>query len=136
MKLLIDTNVVLDLLQRRDPWADEAARLFAAIESGRATAYVAAHTITTVHYILERSADRKVAAIGVSDLLRLVDVVPVERADLLQALALGFPDFEDGVQAICALKADVDFVVTRDPTGFDTVSVAAVPPGIVLAQLR
>jgi predicted nucleic acid-binding protein len=135
VKLLIDTNVVLDLLLKREPWAGEAARLFAAVESGRAVGYVAAHTVTTVHYLLGRSRDRTVASMGVSDLLRIVDVVPVERADLLQALALGFDDFEDGVQAICALKVEVDAVVTRDSSGFDAVSLAAAPPGVILAQL-
>lgn len=135
MKLLVDANVVLDLLLARAPWADEAAALFSAIERGQAQGYVAAHTVTTVHYILERAKDRTAASMGVSDLLRLVDVVPVERADLLQALALDFRDYEDGVQAICALKTEVDAVVTRDPAGFEQVALAAVRPGAMLAQL-
>ena len=78
MKLLIDTNVVLDLLLAREPWAGEAGRLFEAMEEGRATGYVASHTVTTVHYIVEKAAGRTAAAMGVSDLLRIVEVGPAE----------------------------------------------------------
>lgn len=135
MKLLIDINIVLDVLLDRAPWAEEAARLLVAIERGRASGFVAAHTITTAHYVVARAQDRKAAATAVVDLLRILEVVPVEGADFQQAMVLGFNDFEDAVQAACALKIGADAVVTRNGKDFRGLTIPVRPPGAVLAML-
>jgi len=54
VKLFIDTNVVLDVLAQREPWFDDSARLLAHIEQGSASGHIAAHTLTTLHYLLAK----------------------------------------------------------------------------------
>lgn len=135
MKLLVDVNVLLDLLLEREPWAAEAARLLAAIERGRASAHVAGHTITTAYYIIAKVRGRQIAAAAVSDLLRLLEVIPVEKADLHEALALGLADLEDAVQAACARKIAADVLVTRSERDFQGIALPVQPPGAVLAML-
>lgn len=135
MKLLVDINIVLDVLLQREPWANEAAKLLTALEQGKATGYVAGHTVTTAYYVIEHVRGRSPAATGVADLLRIFEVVPVDKADLQHALALGFTDYEDAVQAVCALKAAADHIVTRDEEDFKGFTIPAALPGAILAQL-
>lgn len=95
-KLLIDTNVVLDVVLDREPWVEDATVLLDAIASGRAEGHIAGHTVTTVYYIVERARSRSVAATAVNDLLQLLNVVPLGRADFQRALGFGLRDYEDG----------------------------------------
>lgn len=132
MKLLLDTNVVLDVILARPPWAQEAAPLLSAVEEGRAEGYVAAHTITTIHYIVAREKGRRLAATAVTDLLRIVHVVPLGDADFQQALVLRLGDFEDAVQAAAALKIGADYLITRNPQDFEGIPVPIRSAGEVL----
>lgn len=118
MKVLIDVNVVLDVLLAREPWAGDSARLLDAAERKAITGYVAGHTITTAYYIVARAAGAKKAATAVTDLLRLVRIVPIEAADFAQALVFGMTDFEDAIQAAAAAKVGADFVATRNERDF------------------
>lgn len=135
MKLLLDINVVLDVVLARSPWAGEAALLLSAVEAGRAEGHVAGHTIPTIHYLVARARDRRLAATAVTDLLRIVHVVPLGDADFQQALVLGLDDFEDAVQAAAALRIGADFLVTRDEKDFQGIPVPVRSAGEVLALL-
>ena len=89
LALLLDTNIVLDVILERDPWADDAASLFDEIARGRARGFIAAHAITTIHDIVERAKHRKTASTVVSDVLSLLSVVPLDGNDFARALTLG-----------------------------------------------
>ncbi len=136
MKLLVDVNVLLDHTLEREPWVEAATDLLAEIELDTAAGYVAAHTLTTAFYVIARAKGSLVAAAAVSGFLRLLDVMPVDRADLNQALALGYRDFEDAVQAVCALKLGADYIVTRDAKGFPGLPIPIRTPGDIVAMLR
>ena len=135
MTLLVDINVLLDVLLQREPWADSAAQLLTRIERGEASGFVAGHTLTTVHYIVSRARDRQSAAAAITDLLRFLEVVEVEKADFNQALVLPIDDFEDAVQGAAALKIGADYVVSRDEAGFRALSIPSVNPGEILSLL-
>lgn len=135
MKLLLDINVVLDVVLARPPWLGEAALLLSAVAEGRAEGHVAGHTITTVHYIVAKEKDRQTAATAVTDLLRIVRVVPLGDRDFHQALVLGLADFEDAVQAAAALSIGADCVVTRNTEDFKGIPVPVRTAGEVLALL-
>ena len=135
MKLLLDINILLDVLLQRNPWAESAAHLLTRIERGEANGFVAGHTLTTVHYVVFRARDRQSAAAAVTDLLRFLEVVPIEKVDFNQALVLPIDDFEDAVQAAAALKIGVDYVVTRDEKGFRALSIPSVNSGEILSLL-
>ena len=136
MKLLLDINVVLDLFLERQPWVADAALLLSAIERGEAEGYVAGHTITTVYYVVAEARDRRVAAVAVTGLLRILQVVPVDAADFQQALVLGPSDFEDAAQVAAALKAGASYVVTRDDRNFRSGPLPPRSPGEILALLH
>ncbi len=135
MRLLLDINVVLDVPLRRTPWVAEAAALLTAIEEGRAEGYVAAHTVTTFHYVVAKAAGRAEGVRATADLLRLVRVVPAEDADFRDALALNLPDFEDAVQAVAAAKIGADYLVSRNAEDFRGAAVPVRSAGEVLGLL-
>ena len=81
LKLLMDTNVLLDVVLERKPWVEDATALLDAVAKHRAEGCVAGHVITTVYYVVEHERNRAVAATAVSDLLQLLTVVPLGNAD-------------------------------------------------------
>ena len=133
LSVLVDTNVVLDLILDRAPWADDASRLLDAIGNERLRGFIAGHAVTTVHYIVERERDRTRAATAVSDLLALLDVVSLESSDFQRALSLGLRDYEDAVQAAACLKVGATFLVTRNARDFKGTPVEVRSPAEVLA---
>ena len=135
MKVLIDVNVILDVLLAREPWAADSARLLDAAERRKIVGYAAAHSIRTAYYIVARSAGARKAATAVTDLLRILQIVPIEASDFAQALVLGMADFEDAVQAAAAAKIGADYVATRNAKDFKRSPVKARSPSELLALL-
>jgi predicted nucleic acid-binding protein len=133
--LLLDTNVLLDVILDRAPWADDATALLDNIARHRARGYVAGHAVATVYYLVARAKGDRAATTAVSDLLEILDVVPLERADFQRALALGLKDYEDAVQAAASLKIGARFLVTRNERDFKGAPVVPRTPGEVLALL-
>lgn len=133
--LLVDTNVLLDLVLARTPWADDAALLLDAIARGAARGYVAGHAVTTLHYVVERERGRAAAVTAVSDVLQILGVVALGSADFQRALALGLEDYEDGVQVAACLQVGAKFLVTRNERDFSGAPVTPRSPREVLALL-
>jgi predicted nucleic acid-binding protein len=92
--------------------------------------------VTTLFYLLQRDLGSGPAARAIGDLLRVVGVAPVGEDRLLHALALGWNDFEDAVQAACAAKAGVDYLITRNEGDFKRASVRVMSPTQLLALVR
>jgi len=136
VKLLVDTNIVLDVVLKRGEWAMEGAELLAAIEEGKAQGHLAGHSVTTVYYVVSRMRDEGTARQAVSDLLDILEVVAPGDAILRRVLTLPMAVYEDAVQAACALKIGADYIVTRNAKDFAEVDVSSEPAGAVLAQLR
>jgi predicted nucleic acid-binding protein len=135
-RALLDLNVVLDVLFARAPHVKEASPVFAKVESGEIEGYVAAHTITTLHYLAAKRQGRTKCRQLLLDVLKLFDVVPVDEDRLRRALEMNWKDFEDAVQAACAEAVAADYLVTRDRKGFRAATVAVVTPGELLALLQ
>ena len=128
MRLVLDTNVVLDVLAHREPFCADAVRVLSIVETGAAEGFVAAHTVSTLFYLLNRGIGSRRARSGLLDLLRIVDVVAVDHDRILQALAMDWEDFEDALQAACAVKADADYLLTRGQRGFVGADVTVLSP--------
>lgn len=118
LKLLIDTNVILDVVLKRGQRGIDGGLLLSAVQRQRAGGYVAAHSITTVHYIVERESGDATARLAVTYILQLLSVVPLGSNDFHAAVALGMPDFEDAVQAAAALAVPADYIVTGNKKDF------------------
>jgi predicted nucleic acid-binding protein len=118
VKFLIDTNVVLDLMLDRTPFADDAAQLFDQAERGNISAVLCGTTVTTIFYIAAKTIGARKAKQAVGGLLSLCEVAPVGRAVLEAGIASDFQDFEDAVLAAAGRIANVDAIVTRNAKDF------------------
>ena len=118
MRILFDTNVLLDALLNREPYVRDAAELLAAVETDTITGLLGSTTITTIYYFAERTLNRERAIQGIRRLLMLFEIGPVNRAVLEDALRLDFQDFEDAVLHETARHAAAVGVVTRNVGDF------------------
>ena len=128
MRILLDVNIVLDVLADREPFAEDATAVLSIVEAKKVRGYIAGHTAATLFYLLQKELGAKRARRALSDLLRIVDVVSVDEDRIRHALAMGWVDFEDAVQAACAEKAEADYLVTRDKAGFRRAAVKVLSP--------
>ena len=125
---LIDTNVVLDWLLDRKPWADEAKPLWDARDAGLIVCYLPASVLTDIFYIVRRSAGISGAFSALDRVFGAFGLFAVDAPLLQQARALPGNDFEDNVQIAWAVNASLDVIITRDPTGFRHAPVAVIEP--------
>jgi predicted nucleic acid-binding protein len=136
LKVLVDLNVVLDVLQARKPHYETSASIWAAVEEGRLDGSVAAHSVTTLFYLLSRHLSAAEAISAIHDLVAVFSVAKVDDGVILNALSYGWRDFEDAVQMAAAAGVGADFVVTRNPKDFKAGPVAVLEPASLHAILQ
>ncbi|HTM63178.1 MAG TPA: PIN domain-containing protein [Gammaproteobacteria bacterium] len=135
MKILFDTNIILDLLLDRAPFAEHAQLLFEKIESGVVEGYLPATTITTLDYLLMKALTAKDAAHIIKKIMKLFEIAPINRLILEDALDSGFQDFEDAVLHASAVHCGAQAIVTRDESGFSKTRLAIYSPEALLNVL-
>ena len=126
--ILVDLNVILDVLQAREPHYDHSAELLDRVTARRLEASISAHATTTIHYLVQRYQGTGSANDAVDWLLRYFAVVTIGRDQLLRARSLKFADFEDAVIAAAAESAGCRFIVSRNVKDFKDSPVQAVTP--------
>jgi len=135
VKVLFDTNVVLDVLLAREPHAAVAARLFALVDSERIDGAVCATTVTTVAYVATKAVGGRQAKKLLRQLLDLFAVAGVDRQVLEAALRLDFEDVEDAVFHEAARAWGAAGIVTRNGRDFARASLPVFDPAELLAAL-
>ena len=136
MKVLVDLNIILDVIGRREPHYGASAEVWGAIEVGEVEGLIAAHSMTTVHYLITRHLDDKRAKIALLDILKVFSVAGVDQDVIQDAVGLGWFDFEDAVQMSAAAREGADYLITRNPKDFKDGPIDVVQPGEFLALLR
>ena len=136
MRILVDTNVILDVLLDRRPFSEPAARIFALIENSAVEAFLCATTVTTVDYLLNQALSRFEAKRALLRLLELFEIAPVNRPVIEEALQGRMIDFEDAVLAHSANLVGAAAVVTRNTKDFKFSPVKAVDPLEILSLLE
>ena len=129
MRALFDTNVVLDLLLDREPFSLDAARCFSRVEAGEIEGWLCGTTVTTLHYLIRKSVGATKAREGISLLLSLFEIAPVNKTVLERALNLPFKDFEDAVLHESARLVNADVIITRNTADFKHSNIPVRLPG-------
>jgi predicted nucleic acid-binding protein len=135
MRLFIDINVVLDVLANREPWVEDSGAVLSLLDDAEVEGLIAAHSVTTLYCLASRHLGHKPAVAALIDLLEHLSVTPLDEDILLRALSLGWDDVEDAVQGVSAQRANVDYIVTRNPSDFEAASIPVVTPKQFLATL-
>ncbi len=128
MRVLIDTNVVLDVMLAREPFVAASAEVLSRVEAGELTGCVCATTVTTLHYLATQAVGSERAWAEVRKVLSLFEVAPVGRSVLESALELGFKDYEDAVLHEAARHVDAQGIVTRNTRDFKAATLAVYTP--------
>jgi predicted nucleic acid-binding protein len=136
VRVLFDTNVVLDHLLEREPFVETAERLLSLVDTGALDGMVCATTVTIIHYLASKTVGASEAANYVRELLAIFDVAPVGRDVLRTASESGFSDYEDAVLYEAARAAGASAIVTRNGKDFTRSTLPVFAPGELLAALQ
>lgn len=128
MRLLLDTNILIDFYTQREPFGQDARKLAIMSTFGDADLWVSTKSFTDIFYVLSKdnAADSIYRAFAES--YRYFQFCSVEGADVQMATDRAWPDFEDCLIAICAEKVKADYLLTRDKTGFAASSIPPISP--------
>ena len=114
MTVLLDTNIIMDALQERQPFDIQAKEILKRGQDGELTCLFTANAATDIFYLYSRARDVKSAKVALEFLLEHYGVISITHEDCLNALTIPIDDFEDALAVACAQKANVDYIVTRD----------------------
>ena len=135
MKVLLDLNVLLDVVQNRVPHFRDSAEVVSRARAGEIQALIPAHAVTTLHYVIAKAAGQSKADQTVDWLLTHFEVAPAGKDIFRRARELALADFEDAVVASLAEATQCGNVITRNEADFVRSPVAAVSPTAFLALL-
>ncbi len=133
MRVLVDTNVVLDVLLARHPFVHASASVMGQVEQSKITGFLCATTVTTIDYLLAQAMPRAAARETLGRLLALFEVAPVTRAVLEEALNSKIADFEDAVLDQAGRLAGAEAIVTRNQKDFRHASLKIFGPEELLS---
>lgn len=128
MNVFLDTNVVIDFMGEREGFFEDAAAIFAMIEDRRITASASALTIVNCAYILKKAFNSDVVLDKVETLCQILNVAPIDRSQLVNAVQLRPYDYEDAVQYLSALPYHPEVIITRDKRGFNDFDILVMTP--------
>ncbi len=133
MNVFFDTNVLLDVLVRREPHYEDSARVWTLAETATLGGCVSALSFPNIYYLLRRAKSKQTAQKAMTILRDVFRPVPLDEQILNQAIDAELKDFEDGIQLFSALRAGAACLITRNPRHFPDGDLAVQTPGEFLA---
>ena len=135
MLVLFDTNIIIDVLEKRLPFYDASKKVLESCVSGNVTGYIALHSISNIFYVLRRrysAADRRKLLLNIMDLLKVADASHENVRNAL--MREDFADFEDCLQDECAKQVHADYIITRNTGDFSASNIPAITPSDFLKK--
>ena len=120
MKLFVDTNVLLDVFGRREPFYEDSARIWTLAETGEVAGFVSAMSFPNIFYILRRAEGYRAARKAMGLIRDAFSLVPFDSQITNQAIDSDIKDFEDAIQFFSALRSGADSLITRNTRDFPT----------------
>ena len=138
MKILIDTNIIIDYLAARQPFAEESTEIMRLCMEKKILGFIAAHTLLNAFFILRKSIpDSAQRRRQLFRICKFVSIVSINEDMLTKSLEnYSFKDFEDCVQAECALRAGADYIVTRNVKDFEKSPIKAITPDEFIKEME
>ena len=119
MKILIDTNILLDIALNREPFVEHSSLLWRLAEQKEIIAYISNTSVTDIFYICSKHAGKSTARSFIADILQVFKLANIDENGFRDALSSDINDFEDAVQYTIFKKLDCDFLVTRNKRDFN-----------------
>lgn len=129
MKVIIDNNIILDVFQNREPFIQFSSNILRLVETRQIKGFITANSITDIQYVLNRSLKDKQKLYTIIDtLLQLINIIDVTGKDIKEAFHPKAIDFEDELISVCAKRANMDYIITRNTKDFKNSTVPAITP--------
>jgi predicted nucleic acid-binding protein len=135
MKLLIDANIILDVLQNRTGFVDTSSKIWKLCETNRATGYLSTLTFANLVYIMRKELEPEQIEEVFHKLNLIFEFVDFNSSDIAKAAELHWKDFEDALQSVTAERVHADYIITRNVRDFSNSKVPAFTPAEFFARL-
>lgn len=135
MKVLIDTNVILDVLCNRTDFVEKSSKIWKYCEVGKIEGYISALSIPNIVYILRKELTPQKTQQIIQQIMMIFNVVDLRSSDLKNAAEMLSNDFEDAIQMSCASRIEADYIITRNIRDFINSEVIALKPSELLERI-
>jgi predicted nucleic acid-binding protein len=136
VNVLLDLNILLDVVLAREPFVHDALAVCRACADGRAVGFVAAFSVSTLFYVVEKSSTREKAFEAIDHCLASFEIATTDRFEIERARSFQGIDFEDNLQIACAMTSRADGIVTRNKPDFASSPVPVWMPAEFLGRVR
>lgn len=135
MKVLVDTNIILDVLCNRQGFAEDSAKVFKLCEVKKITGYISALSIPNITYIMRKELDRERVREILEKLSLIFEIVDLRADDLKRASVLDFKDYEDAIQSTQAVRIKANYIITRNIKDYNNSKVTAIKPSELIERI-
>lgn len=136
IKAVIDTNVILDVALKREPFFKDSSGIFECIDDQSLEGYITASSITDIYYIVCKQRDKLLARTFLLNLIQILEIIGVDRDIVNEALESEMSDFEDAIQAFSAKYNSIDLIITRNKVDFANSGIKALEPWEFIQSLN
>jgi len=134
MNVLLDTNIVLDYILKREPFFKSANTIFRWSYEQKITSYISASALTDIYYLVKQARDKVVAINFITDLVQFIQIAAVDKSVIISALMSDFTDFEDAVQNAAAKNIGITHIITRNIKDYKKSSLIIQSPDIFVKK--
>jgi predicted nucleic acid-binding protein len=135
MKIFLDTNIILDVLVKREPYYIDSARIWTLIKEKSIQGYISAITINNFYYIIKKLKNSKIAENFIDEILDDFEVVPLTKDILRQSRTISGKDYEDSIQYFSAINTGCQFLITRNEKDFISTGLNIMSPADFLKNI-
>ncbi|MEH2451365.1 type II toxin-antitoxin system VapC family toxin [Nostoc sp.] len=135
MKVLFDTNIIIDVALERQPFFTNSETVLSFVEQGQIEGYISASTISDLYYIIRKQKGRDLAIEFLQEIATFCQIATVNQAVITMAFTTKFKDFEDAIQYSTAVVNQLDAIITRNPQDFPVVVPRILTPDQLIEEL-
>lgn len=135
MKVLIDTNIILDVLFNRESYVEEASKVFKLCEIKKIEGCIYALSVPNIIYVMRKELNEAKTNEILEKLFLIFNVADLKADDLNKAAKLNFADYEDALQSVCATRIKADYIISRNIKDFTKSKVTAIKPSELLERI-
>ena len=136
MRILIDTNVLIDYILRREPYTDDAEKIIFLCKNMQIEGCIAAHSVMNIFYILRKLMTLEKRKKFLNHISEFIEIVGIDRRKIMSAVNNDqFTDVEDCLQSECAKEFSADYIVTRNVKDFQNSTIPAISPDDFLKKV-
>lgn len=135
MKVLLDTNIIVDIALERQPYITNSETVLAFVEQGQIEGYISASTISDLYYLIRKQKGRDLTIEFLRQIVTFCQIATVNQAVITMALTANFRDFEDTIQYSTAVLNQLDAIITRNPQDFPVITPRILTPEQLIQEL-